>query len=703
MNQQAYTNWCLEQDEHHIAWLTLDCQADKVNTYNEAVLNELSQILDHLDSADYKGLVITARQGKGFAGANLEDAQDLTDPNQAQDYIDFVHQTYQHLASLKLTKVMMINGFCLGGGFEMALACDYRVALDERSTKIGLPEVKLGLIPGWQGSVRLSRLIGPVKALSLMLAGRVLDPKQAKKMGMIDAAVPQRHLQTAAINYVLHRPTKQSPAWTSHLVNLNFIRPFIANKMRRNLANNHVYKHHYPAPYHLISNWQQHGVGQAAFKGEAKRVAQLLTQKPTKNLMHVFFLQQRLKQLTHNKDFQAQHVHIIGAGTMGADIAAWCAFSGMTVTLQDQDLEKMAQAVKKAHGLFTKKLKRSHEIQQALDRLVPDAKGLGCSKADVIIEAIFEDLSAKQSLFQSIEKQAKPEAILATNTSSIPLTNINEAMQQPHRLVGIHFFNPVAKMQLVEVVEDDKSDEAIVDHAIQFVKALNRLPLPVKSQPGFLVNRILMPYLLEACYLYQENLPLPAIDQAAINFGMPMGPIELADKVGLDVCLSVAEHVADYYDYEVPHILKEKVDAGHLGVKTAKGFYNYNKAGKPVQSASHYSQDTDISPIEIQNRLTYRYINEAMACWREGIVADSDLLDAGMVFGTGFAPFRGGPLNFAKQMGIDTVLSRLEQLSEYYGSRFEPDPGWGEWRSEDDVGAHSEAAVEEANQEDSLS
>lgn len=696
MNQLAYNNWRLEQDEYDIAWLIFDCQDNKINKFNDTTLDELDQALEAVSQNDkYQGLIIAAHGSKGFAGADLDHAQHVESEEQAQAFVKKAHSIYDRLACLAIPTVTLIDGFCLGGGFEMALACDYRVALQGRQTKIGLPEVKLGLIPGWGGSVRLPRLIGPISAFSLILAGRIVDANKAKKLGMVDAIAPQRHLKTAAIDYVLNEPKPHRPKWWASLANLRLIRPFLARKMRRNLQNNNVQKQHYPAPYYLLSNWRNNGVSQAAFKGEIDTIAKLLTEQPTQNLIHVFFLQQRLKQLNQNSNFKPKHVHVIGSGTMGGDIAAWCVFSGMTVTLQDQSLEKIAEAIKRAHKLFSKKFADKYETQKAMDRLLPDTKGDGCQQADVIIEAIFEDLAAKQALFKEVERKAKPEAILATNTSSIPLADITQALDYPHRLVGIHFFNPVSKMQLVEVVQDEKTDETIVDQAIQFVKALNRLPLPVKSTPGFLVNRILMPYLLEAFNLHQENIPIPVIDQAALNFGMPMGPIQLADQVGLDVCLSVAEHVAEYFQYEVPQVLKEKVENGQLGAKTQQGFYNYNKAGKPIKGVTgHYSQDTHISPVEIQNRLTYRYINEAMACWREGIVSDSDLLDAGMVFGTGFAPFRGGPLYFAKQMGIDTVVSRLDQLSEHYGKRFQPDAGWQDWR---DADANKQDQEESAN------
>ncbi|MCX7125131.1 MAG: 3-hydroxyacyl-CoA dehydrogenase NAD-binding domain-containing protein, partial [Gammaproteobacteria bacterium] len=360
------------------------------------------------------------------------------------------------------------------------------------------------------------------------------------------------------------------------------------------------------------------------------------------------------------------------AGTMGGDIAAWCAAQVLRVTLQDQSPEKIEPAIKRAYQLFQKKLRLPRLVQAAMDRLQADEQGLGIEKADIIIEAVFENLAVKQEIFRNAELKAKPTAILATNTSSIPLEEIATALKNPSRLVGVHFFNPVDKMPLVEVVYGEQTTDETVYSAAAFVGVISRLPLPVASHPGFLVNRVLMPYLMEAMTLYEEGVPAAVIDRAAVNFGMPMGPIALADKVGLDVCLSVAENLSKYFGGKVPDRLKSMVQAGRLGVKSGQGFYKYVQ-GKQVKAGK---ANMDAAPSDITDRMILRMLNEAVACLDEKVVSDADLLDAGMIFGTGFAPFLGGPMEYAKTRGIKTVIARLDGFAKQYGDRFKPHAGW---------------------------
>jgi 3-hydroxyacyl-CoA dehydrogenase/enoyl-CoA hydratase/3-hydroxybutyryl-CoA epimerase len=388
-------------------------------------------------------------------------------------------------------------------------------------------------------------------------------------------------------------------------------------------------------------------------------------------LIRLFFLQNRLKETAKQTDFKAQHVHVIGAGIMGGDIAAWCSLRGLKVTLQDRDTQSMAPAIKRANKLFKKKLRVKHEIQHAHDRLIPDVNGNGVYGADVIIEAIYEDLDAKQKLFSAVEKNAKPKAVLATNTSSLRLESIAKSMQDPSRLVGIHFFNPVAQMLLVEIVSSQQTDVQSVLQASAFTKQISKLPLPVKSSPGFLVNRVLMPYLLEAVTAYEEGISGPVIDQAARNFGMPMGPIELADTVGLDICLHAAEILSAELGGEVPTVLRTLVDKGNLGKKTGEGFYRYCKGKNCVEKVKGNK-----IPADLTDRLILRLINEAMQCLHEGIIDDPDLIDAGIVFGTGFAPFHGGPMQYAATLGTPQIRNLLKKYETQYGARFKASLGW---------------------------
>jgi 3-hydroxyacyl-CoA dehydrogenase/enoyl-CoA hydratase/3-hydroxybutyryl-CoA epimerase len=455
--------------------------------------------------------------------------------------------------------------------------------------------------------------------------------------------------------------------------NMKLARQIIAAYTRKQVRKK-VSPIHYPAPFHVIDNWEYVGVdSNAAFDREARSCGKLFFSDTCQNLVRVFFLQDLMKSLAKDNSFKPQHVHVIGAGTMGGDIAAWCAFQGMTVTLQDLEPRFIAPAIKRANKLYKEKLKDRNLVQRAMDNLIPDVNGYGIGRADVIIEAVIEDLDVKQKTFKNIEEKAKPTAILATNTSSIPLDEINTVLKDPSRLVGIHFFNPVAKMQLVEVVKGEKTSQEIVDKAISFVRKLDRLPLPVKSSPGFLVNRILMPYLLEAVELIKEGVPMTSIDKAMTNFGMPMGPITLSDTVGLDVSLSVAKHLSKYYPVPIPQKLVDLVGQHKLGRKTGEGFYKYDKNGKQIKpDEKPYDKPLDV----ISNRLVLVMLNEAFACLREGVIDSGDLLDAGMIFGTGFAPFRGGPIHYAKSQGINELYQQFVKQQEARGEKVDTIDSW---------------------------
>ncbi len=425
---------------------------------------------------------------------------------------------------------------------------------------------------------------------------------------------------------------------------------------------------HYPAPYKALELWRR----DASQEEEALSLGELLVGRTSRNLVNIFLLGEELKRNGRRQSHNVAHVHVVGAGVMGADIAIWAAFKGFRVSLQDQQPDVLARAVKKAYGFYQKKLKKPVAVQEAMDRLMPDLNGNGLRRADLVIEAIVEKADAKRELLRSIEGIVRPDALLATNTSSIPLEVLGEVLNDPSRLVGLHFFNPVAQMQLVEIVRGQKTSESAMERARAFTVAIERLPLDVKSSPGFLVNRVLMPYITEAVTLVQEGIRIEEVDQAATHFGMPMGPLLLADTVGLDICLSVAEMLAGPLGTEVPEFLREMVARGDLGRKSGKGFYTYNKAGKPRRRTVKGHGDTPIT-----ERLILRMLNEAVACLREGVIGDADGVDAGMVYGTGFAPYLGGPLRYAEALGETGIASSLKRLAQEYGPRFEPDQAWG--------------------------
>jgi 3-hydroxyacyl-CoA dehydrogenase / enoyl-CoA hydratase / 3-hydroxybutyryl-CoA epimerase len=663
--KQTFKHWRLSTDNQQILWVLFDKAGAKVNTLDQETMEEFSDIVDIIAAdTEHKGVIITSAK-KGFiAGADISTFGKFKDIETATATLTRGHDIFIRLAAIKKSIVAMIDGFCVGGGLELALACHFRVAEDGDKTRLGLPEVKLGIHPGWGGTVRLPRLIGAPQALNLILDGHTVTGKTAAKLGFIDVAVPKRHLATAAQWYALGNAKPHQPSFLQKMTNRAPMRKVIAYFVRKKIRSK-INPSQYPAPFEVLNNWERFGVeGKAPFQREARTCGKLFFSETSENLVRIFFLQQRMKALGKDHTFDPQHVHVIGAGTMGGDIAAWAAFQGMTVTLQDREAKFIAPAIKRAFATFKEKLKEPYKIQKVMDRLIPDPLGNGVGRADVIIEAIYEDLAAKQSTFKTVEEQAKPDAILGTNTSSIPLDEINTVLNDPERLVGIHFFNPVAKMQLVEVVKGTRTKKAILEKAIAFVHKLDRLPLPVKSSPGFLINRILMPYLLEAVTMIKEGIPMTIIDKAMLEFGMPMGPVTLSDTVGLDVCLSVAKHLSKYFpNTTIPQQLADLVDKGKLGRKTGEGFYKYinGKQVKPPTPPYH-------KPLkDISDRLVLTMVNEAFACLREGVVEDSDLLDAGMVFGTGFAPFRGGPIHYAKSQGIHELFQEYVNLQKARG------------------------------------
>lgn len=666
--------WQLKRDEDNIAWLAIDCPDQSTNTLSRGVLQELGGIIDELAGAQPRGLVIYSNKASGFiVGADVREFKDLNDPIETTQMITGVHNMFSRIEDFSFPTVARIHGFCLGGGLELALACRYRVALDNRKTRLGLPEVLLGLHPGFGGTVRSVSRVGVLGAMDLMLTGRSVDARVAKKMGLVDRAVPERHFDTAVRSLIMQSPPTSKLSAISKLANTAISRPVVAWELRRQVAKR-APEQHYPAPYALINLWAKHGGDQSdMLRAEADSIGQLFVSITSRNLQRLFFLQERLKSMGRSTESPVRHVHVIGAGTMGGDIAAWCAMRGMRVTLQDREIKYIAPAIKRALATYKYRIRDRYERSAVQDRLNIDLDGSGIAQADVIIEAIVENLDAKRGLFQDVEKSAKADALIATNTSSIPLDDIAAGMKNGSRLVGIHFFNPVAKMQLIEIIGSPNTDPLQLARAAAFAVQIDRQPLPVSSSPGFLINRILSPYLQEAMTMVDEGISPAAIDQVAMDFGMPMGPIELADTVGLDICLSVGEVLAEKLGGgSVPTILRTLVGQGRLGRKNKHGFYEY----KGKRTIRPKDEQPSLPLRDIRDRMILRLLNTAVACLREGVVADADLIDVGMVFGTGFAPFRGGPIHYAQERGVADIRTRLEALATEYGERFTPDAGW---------------------------
>ena len=632
-------HWTISRDADGFATLAFDKAGAAVNTLSAAVLAELNEALDTLDREPPKGLVIRSGKAGGFiAGADVDELGDVKDEAGAIAIVKRGWDAFERLANVKYPTLALIRGFCLGGGLELALACRYRVVVDEPGTRLGLPEVMLGIVPGWGGIKRLPRLIGAPAALDLLLTGKTIDARRAKKLGIADECVPVRIMENTVRGVLRALPRPRHLDLPLSLTLHPLARRFIAAQAEKQVAKR-ARREHYPAPYAILELWVKYdGDALAAPPSDPASIPSLLATPTAANLIRVFRLQERLKSLGKEGEFKAAHVHVVGAGTMGGDIAAWCALRGLRVTLQDQNAERLVPAMQRAGKLFADRLRDPRRARDANDRLIPDVAGDGIARADVIIEAIFENVEAKRSLFASLETKAKPDAILATNTSSIPLEEIAGALNDPTRLIGLHFFNPVAKMMLVEIVIGRQTREVLVPLAAAFVRQIDKLPLPVRSAPGFLVNRILAPYLMAAFRAVDDGIAPEVIDEAALAFGMPMGPIELADTVGLDICMEVGKMLGG--GTAPPRRLTELVAAGNLGRKTGRGFYLWVE-GKPQKNAAG-----DV-PAGLSDRLVGPLVAEAKAALAEHIVADADLVDAGAIFGTGFAPFRGGPLHYA--------------------------------------------------------
>ena len=646
----TYKNWKLERETSDqnagLAWAILDTANSSTNTLGAEVMAELGLILDECEKNPPKGLIFKSAKEAGFiAGANIEEFTTADTPQKARALVKRGWDAYNRLAAVNYPTLALVRGHCMGGGTELALACRYRIAVDEPGTKFALPEVMLGIVPGWGGMLRLPQVVGPAAALDMMLTGKNIDAKRAKKMGLADECVPPRVMENAARMLVLSgKPPRQDKLPFMQKLMNGPLKSMVGNSAKKQVARR-ARQEHYPAPYAIIDQWQNYGGNTLAVPADKPTsIDALINSATTRNLIRVFFLQDRLKGFGKDaKAFAPQRVHVVGAGVMGGDIAAWCVLRGMTVTLQDQSMERIAPAVGRAAKFFEKKLRDKKLARFALDRLIADPKGDGVRQADVIIEAIFENLAAKQALFADIEARAKPDAVIASNTSSLKLADIAATFKDPSRLVGIHFFNPVAMMPLVEVVAGDRTAPEVAQKAAAFVRKIDKLPLPVKDAPGFLVNAVLAPYMNEAMRCVDEGIAPEAIDAALVAFGMPMGPIELADTVGLDVAVHAGKQLVG--DATPPKKLVELFEAGKLGKKSGQGFYTWvdGKAQKVGAGGT--------ANPELAQRMLKPLLEATQRLVREGVVADAELADAGVIFGTGFAPWTGGPMNYLASRG----------------------------------------------------
>lgn len=658
-------------EEEGVVWLVLDCAGKSVNTISREVIEGLAAELDRLEDTTPRGLVIRSAKPAGFAaGADIDGFEDMA-ADGAADLLRQGHEVLDRLEALACPTIAVVHGAALGAGFEIALACDRRIATPGAS--FGFPEVQLGLHPGLGGTFRLPALIDPLEAMTMMLTGKSAHTKKAKSLGIVDEVVEERHV-AAAVDAMLNDEADRSRGLKARALEFDRARMLVARRMRSETQKK-APKDHYPAPYGLIDIWEVYGDDRDAMQqAEIDSFAALLETETSKNLRRVFHLRQGLKDAARGDDDIA-HVHVIGAGAMGAEIAAWAAIKGKRVTLGDVDTAPLGRAVANARAVAKEAHLSGIEIRDALDRLVPDPRGYGIARADLVIEAGPETVDIKRKIYEGIAARMKDGAVLATNTSSLSLADLRDGAPDAGRFAGLHFFNPVSKMQLVEVVGHDGTDPDVTRRLAAFCGAIDRLPVQVRDYPGFLVNRALTPYLLEAMALMQEGVSKEVIDTAAIRFGMPMGPVALADQVGLDIGLHVAESLKEGLEKPLADIdqsLRDKVEAGDLGKKTGRGFYDWSD-GTP-----HPDADLENAPEDLTDRLILPMLDACVECLRRDVVASADEVDGAMIFATGFAPFRGGPIHYARSRGTQVVRDRLQELAVRHGPRFAPDAGWSD-------------------------
>ena len=660
--------------------LRFDQAESSANVFNLQTLAELAEHIRTI-AADrtIEGVVLISAKERIFhAGADLISLQKLND-DEVQLFIERGQEVFSHLAALNVPTVAAIHGACLGGGFEMTLACDYRIATSDRATKIGLPETKLGILPAWGGSTRLPRLVGVTRALDVILGGKTPAAKQALRYGMIDAIAPKELLLSAALRVLKNSFPPRRRSLMRRVVPDQLLSLLIASTVRKKVLRET--RGHYPAvtrAAEVVLASTRCSVSES-LEHERRAVAGLLRSEACKNLLRLFFLGERVRKSEGPKSKPVERAAVIGAGVMGSGIAQWLSSRGVRVILRDVNPQAIAAGLERIRKLFgDRRVFTDKEARDGFDRIAPTTEAVPFDHVDLVIEAAVEKMEAKKKIFSQLDQQAgNKETLLATNTSALSLKEIAGATKNPGRVVGIHFFNPVHKMQLVEVVTAPGTDPETVRRAVQFARQIGKLPVVVKDSPGFLVNRILVPYLLEAGLLFENGARVADVDEAMLDFGMPMGPLRLIDEIGVDIAADVATTLAAQFSdrLRVPELLAKMVSSGWLGRKSGRGFYVYSGKKKSVpnpdlNSVCRSHDAAALDRAELKLRLSLLLVNEAARCVEERIASGPEMVDFAMVMGTGFAPFRGGPLRYAETFGLRRVVDELERLSAVAGPRY---------------------------------
>lgn len=671
-----------------ICILTFDRPGSSANIFDRRALTELGEELDAIaNDSRIKGLVLTSAKRSIFiAGADIKAMSENASPEDIRKLVELGQDVMNRLAGLQIPTAAAIHGAAVGGGYELCLACDYRVASTDKATKIGLPETQLGLLPAWGGSTRLPRLIGLPKALEIILAGKTVAAKPALKRGMVDELVPKEYVIEAAVRKLrAGKRTEERHLLTNNAV----VAKAIAIRVRSQLMKKT--RGHYPAVLEALDVVTR-GVSKSISDSlalERERIIELVQGETCRNLIRIFLLQERAKKQVIPWVGPAAELKpiartaVIGAGVMGAGIAQWLSSRQLPVILRDINAEQVAKGMAAIAKTYQQGAKRRVftplEVRSGLDRIYPAPTEVPLHRVDVVIEAAVEKLDLKKKIFQSLDRLAGEETILATNTSALPISELAASTHQPERVLGLHFFNPVHRMQLVEIVAARQTSPEVLQRALSFVQQIGKLPVVVKDSPGFLVNRILMPYLIEAGNLFEAGASIVDLDEAMLEFGMPMGPMRLLDEVGIDVALHVAQTIAANYGdrMRVPELLSKMATSNLLGRKSGRGFYLHPKGKEAVPNPDAVGYQTLIanhqSPIsDYQLRMVLLMVNEAARCLEEEIVPEAADVDFAMIMGTGFAPFRGGPLRYADSVGATGIVATMNRFVESGAVHFAP-------------------------------
>jgi 3-hydroxyacyl-CoA dehydrogenase/enoyl-CoA hydratase/3-hydroxybutyryl-CoA epimerase len=687
------TNMLREVDKHGVCTLTFDRLNSSANIFDRDTLLELNSHLDWIEHVpELRGLIFTSAKPKIFvAGADLHALASLADERAVSeplacnlvavdespegcdrriglvDLIQLGQQVFNRIEALHIPSVAAIHGACVGGGYELTLACHYRIASDERATKIGLPEILLGIIPAWGGSTRLPRLIGIPKALEIILNGKTLVAERALKLGMIDEMVPRDRLAQIALERVLHpmKPHRASLRVSNNPISAMLIRARVTRELSAKTRGN------YPAPFEAL-DVVTHSVTlpmEKSLERERAAIVRLAQTEACRNLLRLFLLKERAKK-SQGQSGAVHRAAVIGAGVMGAGIAQWLSARGLSVILRDVSLDQLVRGMATVSSLYEDAVKRHHlsriEARDGKDRIFAAATDLPMRDVDMVIEAATEKLPVKQDIFRCLVAQTGPNTILATNTSALSISAIAAATNAAERVVGLHFFNPVHRMELVEVIPGARTSPEVLARTVEFARRMGKVPVVSKDSPGFIVNRILMPYLVEAVRLMDHGVNAPEIDEAMLDFGMPMGPLRLLDEVGLDVAAHVVNTLSQHFGERVtaPLLIEKMLGAGMLGRKSGRGFYEYahNKPNHELDVLRSVHRHAHFTHDEITQRLSLLMVNEAARCAEEKVASPADI-DLAMVLGTGFAPFHGGPLRYADELGARGVVIALEQLA----------------------------------------